>query len=193
MGAAVAALCSSSAMGKKGSRRKGEEGRGARPQGGRRGDHRAPWKKKGRCKGDGAESVGHGTAHCACTREGAEGRKALSLLPSLKGAPWGEVELSSLLAACRGHHREEEDRLLLREGEGAGGAAPWMAEGRKGAAAGRPWKGGSSLVAAAAVKKGGRRGLAGEERRGVAAEKLEGGECKIAKCKGEGFVFIEGH
>jgi hypothetical protein len=80
IGAAAAALCSSPAMGGKcRAGRHGRKQRGARPQRGRRGDHRAPWKKKGRCGGDGAESVGHGTAHCAYTRGGAEGRKALLL------------------------------------------------------------------------------------------------------------------
>jgi hypothetical protein len=52
----------------------------------------------------------------------------------------------------------------------------------------------------AAVEQGGRKGrlaaARGRRRQGgkvVAAEKMEGWEWKIAKCKGEGFIFIEGH
>jgi hypothetical protein len=125
-----------------------EEGRGARPQGGR-GDHRAPWKKKGRCGGDGAESVGQWDFNSGALGQGAGRREE-------------EIFL-------RTEATEQETGRWLGEGRGLA-----MGGWRKELAAGEGWRPWSSCaLAAVAVEQGGRRLLAAKRNGGMGVQNCQ--------------------
>ena len=158
--------------------------------------------KQGRCRGCRNSGVSPrscaargGGASCCCARENEQGKKKGRRLEFSGRHPWGE-----LLLGAGSSLRDGEDEL----GEGSrcstllgkkGVAAGMPSAGSRGPAMGErpaPWEEGSRAPCAlgkkapccAWGKKPGRKML-------WRLKEMEGWECKTAKDKGEGSVFIE--